>query len=90
MEEIKILKVGEEVPDFEIDVYLPEKKDFGRIRLSEVYRSGKWVILFFYPADFTFVCPTELADIADKYQIFREEGVEIISVSTDTQYVHLA
>ena len=51
---------------------------------------GKWAILFFYPADFTFVCPTELVDMADKYAQFQEMGVEIYSVSTDSHFVHKA
>jgi peroxiredoxin (alkyl hydroperoxide reductase subunit C) len=51
---------------------------------------GKWVILFFYPKDFTFVCPTELAEMATLYSEFQKEGAEIISMSTDTPYVHKA
>ena len=51
---------------------------------------GKWNILFFYPADFTFVCPTELGDMADHYSDFQNEGCEIYSVSTDSEYVHKA
>ncbi len=51
---------------------------------------GKWAIFFFYPADFTFVCPTELVDMADKYAKFQEMGVEIYSVSTDTHFTHKA
>lgn len=50
----------------------------------------KWVILVFYPADFTFVCPTELGDLADNYQKFVEMGAEVLSVSTDTVFVHKA
>lgn len=52
--------------------------------------AGKWSILFFYPADFTFVCPTELADMADKYQEFQQIGVEVYSLSTDTHFTHKA
>lgn len=48
---------------------------------------GKWAILFFYPADFTFVCPTELVDMAEKYDQFKAMGVEIYSVSTDSHFV---
>lgn len=59
-----------------------------RIRLSDY--KGKWVILFFYPADFTFVCPTELGDLADNYERIKELGGEVISVSTDTAFVHKA
>jgi len=90
MEEIKVLKVGEKVPDFEMDAYFPEKKDFGKIKFSEIFKKGKWLVLFFYPADYTFVCPTELADIGDKYTELKKEGIEVVSVSTDTHYVHYA
>ena len=51
---------------------------------------GKWSVLFFYPADFTFVCPTELGDLADHYEAFQSRGVEIYSVSTDTHFTHKA
>ena len=51
---------------------------------------GKWAIFFFYPADFTFVCPTELVDMAEKYEQFKSMGVEIYSVSTDSHFVHKA
>lgn len=51
---------------------------------------GKWVVLFFYPADFTFVCPTELEEMADLYESFAKEGAEVMSVSTDTVFVHKA
>ncbi len=51
---------------------------------------GKWSIFFFYPADFTFVCPTELGDMADKYPEFQKMGVEVYSVSTDTHFTHKA
>jgi peroxiredoxin (alkyl hydroperoxide reductase subunit C) len=51
---------------------------------------GKWSVVFFYPADFTFVCPTELGDLADNYPAFKALGVEIFSVSTDTHFTHKA
>jgi NADH-dependent peroxiredoxin subunit C len=51
---------------------------------------GKWSVLFFYPADFTFVCPTELKDLADHYDQFKKMGVEIYSISTDTHFTHKA
>ncbi len=51
---------------------------------------GKWSIVFFYPADFTFVCPTELGDLADNYAEFQKLGVEIYGVSTDTHFTHKA
>ena len=52
--------------------------------------AGKWAIFFFYPADFTFVCPTELEDLADNYAEFQKLGVEIYAVSTDTHFTHKA
>jgi alkyl hydroperoxide reductase subunit AhpC len=51
---------------------------------------GKWSVIFFYPADFTFVCPTELGDLADLYSEFQAAGVEIYSASTDTHFTHKA
>ncbi|MDI7775575.1 alkyl hydroperoxide reductase subunit C [Asticcacaulis sp. EMRT-3] len=58
--------------------------------VSEADLKGKWSIFFFYPADFTFVCPTELEDLADHYDTFQKMGVEIYSVSTDTHFSHKA
>ena len=60
------------------------------VDVSDADLRGKWSIVFFYPADFTFVCPTELGDMADNYDTFKELGVEIFSVSTDTHFVHKA
>jgi peroxiredoxin (alkyl hydroperoxide reductase subunit C) len=58
--------------------------------VTEADLKGKWSVVFFYPADFTFVCPTELEDLADKYDEFKKLGVEIYSVSTDTHFSHKA
>ena len=60
------------------------------IEVSEASLKGKWSVFFFYPADFTFVCPTELEDLADHYAEFQKLGVEIYSVSTDTHFSHKA
>jgi len=60
------------------------------VEVSDQDLSGKWSIFFFYPADFTFVCPTELGDLADHYEEFQKRGVEIYSVSTDTHFSHKA
>ena len=59
-----------------------------KISLSQY--KGKWVVLVFYPADFTFICPTELEDLAEKYEEFKKLNVEVLSVSTDTVFVHKA
>jgi peroxiredoxin (alkyl hydroperoxide reductase subunit C) len=87
---VKEIKVGQKVPDFKITYYDPQKKGFGSVNLYDLLQQGKWVVLFFYPADFTFVCPTELADVNEKYNELTKINVEVISCSTDTQYVHLA
>jgi peroxiredoxin (alkyl hydroperoxide reductase subunit C) len=60
------------------------------IDVSDADLRGKWSVVFFYPADFTFVCPTELEDLADNYAEFKKLGVEIYSVSTDTHFCHKA
>ena len=65
-------------------------KDGEFIEVSDKDLEGKWSIFFFYPADFTFVCPTELGDVADKYEELQSMGVEVYSVSTDTHFTHKA
>jgi peroxiredoxin (alkyl hydroperoxide reductase subunit C) len=60
------------------------------VDVSDEDLKGKWSVVFFYPADFTFVCPTELGDLADNYETFQKLGVEIYSVSTDTHFTHKA
>ena len=60
------------------------------IEVSDASLKGKWSVIFFYPADFTFVCPTELGDMADLYPEFQKIGVEVYSVSTDTHFTHKA
>lgn len=60
------------------------------VTVSDASLKGKWSVVVFYPADFTFVCPTELGDLADHYDTFKKLGVEIYSVSTDTHFTHKA
>ena len=81
-----MVKINEKAPDFTEDAFVDG--DIKKISLSDY--KGKWTILFFYPADFTFVCPTELGDLADNYDKIKELGAEVISVSTDTAFVHKA
>ena len=81
-----MVRIGAEIPDFELDAY--HENEIKKIKLSD-YR-GKWLCLVSYPADFTFVCPTELEDVAELYPEFQKAGAEILSVSTDTAYVHKA
>ena len=78
--------MNQRAPDFKSNVFFDG--DFDKISLSQL--RGKFVVLFFYPADFTFVCPTELEDMSDYYLELKDMGVEVISVSTDTHFVHAA
>ncbi|MCB9359609.1 redoxin domain-containing protein [Candidatus Woesearchaeota archaeon] len=80
-----MVKLNEVAPDFKAQAFV--KNQFKEIKLSDY--KGKFVILFFYPADFTFVCPTELEDMADHYDKIKEYG-EVLSISTDTHFVHKA
>lgn len=79
-------EIGEPIEDFVADKYQAGKID--KVFLSDY--AGKWVVLFFYPADFTFVCPTELEELADMYEKFTKINAEILSVSTDTAFAHKA
>ncbi len=79
-------QIGKQVVDFEVQAFA--NNDFKTVKKEDVL--GKWSIFFFYPADFTFVCPTELEDLANKYEEFKATGCEIYSVSTDTHFVHKA
>ena len=81
-----MVEIGHKVPDIAFKVF--HKNEIKDVKLSD-YR-GKWLILFFYPADFTFVCPTELEEMADNYKAFQDLGAEVVSVSCDTVYVHKA
>ncbi len=84
---LETLTIGDIVPEeLSFDVFQNNAID---TKTFEDYR-GKWVVLFFYPGDFTFVCPTELAEMAGLYEEFKAEGAEIISVSTDSAFVHKA
>lgn len=78
--------INTKLPDFKLQAYV--NNDFKTISSENL--KGKWSVFFFYPADFTFVCPTELGDMADKYSEFQEMGVEVYSVSTDTHFTHKA
>ena len=78
--------INKEVNDFKVQAYVG--KDFKEVTKKVIL--GKWSVFFFYPADFTFVCPTELEDLANKYEEFKKIGCEIYSVSCDTHFVHKA
>lgn len=78
--------IGRTICDFQLQAYHNGK--FIEVKKEDLL--GKWNVLFFYPADFTFVCPTELEDLADNYSKFRELNCEIYSISTDSHFVHKA
>ena len=78
--------INTQVKPFNATAY--HKGDF--VELSEADLKGKWSVFFFYPADFTFVCPTELGDLADYYVQLKGLGVEVYSISTDTHFTHKA
>ena len=78
--------INKEVADFTVMAY--QDDDFRPVSKKDIM--GKWCVFFFYPAVFTFVCPTELEDLQNTYDKFKEAGCEIFSVSTDTHFVHQA
>ena len=81
-----MVKINEPAPDFEAEVFYNGKIE--KVKLSQY--KGKWVALVFYPADFTFVCPTELGNIADRYDALKKMNVEVLSISRDSVFVHKA
>ena len=76
--------IGKEIKDFTVKAY--RDGEIETVTKQDVL--GKWSLFFFYPADFTFVCPTELEDLADNYEEFKKAGAEVYSVSCDTEFVH--
>ncbi|MFH7024743.1 MAG: peroxiredoxin [Heteroscytonema crispum UTEX LB 1556] len=80
------LRVGQQAPDFTATAVADQ--EFKTIKLSD-YR-GKYVILFFYPLDFTFVCPTEITAFSDRYEEFKKINTEVLGVSVDSEFSHLA
>ena len=78
--------INKEIADFEVQAFVGG--EFKAVTKADVL--GKWSVFFFYPADFTFVCPTELEDLANKYEAFKAVNCEIYSVSCDTHFVHKA
>ena len=86
LEALAPVTVGDEVPEIPFKVFHHGAIQDKPVTLKSF--SGKWVVLFFYPGDFTFVCPTELAELSALYPEFQKEGCEIISMSTDTVFSH--
>ena len=85
-----IAKIGEKAPDFKLPVFDPaHPEDTNQFRSLSDY-AGKWLVFFFYPMDFTFVCPTEILGLADRRSEFDKLGVELLGASTDTYFTHKA
>ena len=78
--------IGKTVGEFQATAF--QNGEF--VEVSNEDLKGQWSVFFFYPADFTFICPTELGDLADNYAAFKDIGCEIYSVSTDTHFTHKA
>lgn len=81
-----MIQVGQKAPEFTADAVV--NGDFASVSLAE--NKGKWVVLFFYPLDFTFVCPTEITAFSDNYEKFQALNTEVIGVSVDSKFSHLA
>lgn len=80
--------IGLPAPDFTMETALGNGKDFGKVSLSDF--KGKWLVMFFYPLDFTFVCPTEIIAMSDAYEDFQDLDAEVLAVSTDSIHSHRA
>ena len=81
-----MLNINTPVPEFTLEAYQNNK--ITKISLSDY--KGKWVVMIFYPADFTFVCPSEIIAFANRVKDFKERGAEVIGISVDSKYTHLA
>ncbi len=80
--------VGRKAPDFSMNTCLGDGSDFGKVSLSDY--KGKWLVMFFYPLDFTFVCPTEITGYSKRIEDFKKENTEVLSVSVDSEHSHKA
>ncbi len=87
-ENYSIVKIDKVAPLFNLSAYDPLVDDETKVSLESL--KGKWTVLFYYPADFTFVCPTELKDMADSRDLFETLWVEVLVASTDTIFSHRA
>ncbi|OYV83756.1 MAG: peroxiredoxin [Parcubacteria group bacterium 21-54-25] len=85
-EHLSLVRIGEAIPDHEFEVF--QKGEVRTMKFSDV--RGKWMVIVFYPADFTFVCPTELEEFAKLYPKFKDLNAEVVSFSTDTVFAHKA
>jgi peroxiredoxin (alkyl hydroperoxide reductase subunit C) len=91
---IDTLRIGDKMPEITLTAYDPKKDATVKLKTADFVekgkKKGKWQVYVFYPADFTFICPTELEEMAGLYEQFQKEGAEVLSVSCDTAFVHKA
>lgn len=80
------IRVGEKAPDFRLEGVI--NGEFKTVSLADF--KGKWLVLYFYPLDFTFVCPTEVNDFSDRLEEFKSRGAEVLAASTDSKFSHRA
>jgi lipoyl-dependent peroxiredoxin subunit C len=87
-----MVTVGQQFPDFTLDACVSREKgkEFGQVSLAKIKADKKWTVIFFWPKDFTFVCPTEIKGFNDKFADFRDRDAVLLGGSTDTRNVHLA
>jgi peroxiredoxin (alkyl hydroperoxide reductase subunit C) len=85
-----MLTVGDKFPEFSLKATVSEDLDTAFTTLTNASYAGKWLVVFFWPKDFTFVCPTEIAEFGRKNDEFAERDAQVLGVSVDSEFVHLA
>lgn len=87
-----ILSVGAALPEFNKKsvVSIEDGKEFSVVSSEDHKKAGQWLVLFWYPKDFTFVCPTEIAEFNNHFEDFRDRDAQLVGASTDSEFVHLA
>jgi lipoyl-dependent peroxiredoxin subunit C len=85
-----MLTIGDKLPDFKLTAVVSTEPEKEFAPISATSYPGKWLVLFFWPMDFTFICPTEIAEFGRKQREFAAHGAQVLGASTDTHYVHLA
>ncbi len=90
--ENRVLNIGSSFPEFnKTAVISTEKgKEFQQVTHQDFIKEGKWMVMFWWPKDFTFVCPTEIAEFNNQYEEFKDRDAELLGASTDSEFVHLA
>ena len=85
-----MLGVGDKFPSFQVTATIANDLPHAFVDLSDSSYPGKWLVIFFWPKDFTFVCPTEIVGFADLYEGFADRGAQVLGASTDSEFVHMA